>query len=203
MEPRKGSLGLDFSGCFGIRRAASGLSDPEALIYSALRTILENHVPSSLPTRIQVPLAMNDLELAVGDLVTCDGDLFQVASRPDQRIGLVLEARRSTSRLFFPDLGHGLWLTRSRIRRVALEGGDPHRIAAYRLHHLIHLLEGNEADIEEPATETYVFTVFHERIDLPLLETIRTYLGESCLGLIIRPRSMSRIATEMTIRRGF
>lgn len=146
---------------------------------------------------------MSDPDLAVGDLVTCEAGLFEVTSQATQRIGLVLESRRSTSRLFFPDLGHGLWLTRPHIQRVSLQGGDPHRIAAYRLSHLIGLLDGSEADIEEPATETYIFTVFHERIDLPLFETIRSYLGESCLSLIIRPRSMSRIATEMTIRRGF
>lgn len=144
---------------------------------------------------------MNTAELRVGDLVTCGADLLDVVSTDQQRIGLVLEERRSTCRLFFPDLVQGLWLTRSHIRRVSIESGDPHRLSAYRLRHLIELLDGTEADVEEPAEETIVFTVFHEQIDLPLLETIRSYLGEDCVSLKIRPRSMSRIATEMGIRR--
>ncbi len=144
---------------------------------------------------------MNADELRVGDLVTCAADLLDVASTDDQRIGLVLESRRSTCRLFFPDLGHGLWLTRTHIRRVTIESGNPHRLNAFRLHHLLELLGGSEADVEEPARETIVFTIFHEHIDLKLLETIRDYLGDECVSLNIRPRSMSKIATEIELRR--
>ena len=129
----------------------------------------------------------------VGDFVACRSkyhrDQLEITNDP----GLVIEIKRSNSKVLFPD-DKRCWLPRESITRTKPEAG--YAPFLQQLNFLLKRVRAHECEIVT-SDDIHRLSIQIDGIDAAALDDIRGYLGKSYLSLSVVPEGMAFMQVEI------
>ncbi|MBI3844283.1 MAG: hypothetical protein HY292_06540 [Planctomycetes bacterium] len=138
-------------------------------------------------------------EFALGAAVLCTEGATGEAYGCAKEIGLVLESRRTNSRVFFPYNSRVYWVPNAELRRVkpiALEKRPRER----RLVWLISELGAIEASIDKFAADSVVTSLYHGGLTGERFDQLRREMAGTLVSWTINPAGMSKIESVIEFR---
>ena len=120
----------------------------------------------------------------------------QDRSRP----GIVVEVRRSDSRVLFLDTGRSLWTPVPDLEPVEAE--STRGTLEAQVTGLLELLGGIEMEFVSPAPNRHRLIVTHRSLTPDTIDQVRGALGGALHKYIIRPAGMHRLQTILEFTHG-
>ena len=129
----------------------------------------------------------------VGDFVSCRSkyyrDQLEISSDP----GLVIEIKRSNSKVLFPDEKR-CWLPRETITRVQPDTG--YAPFLQKLNFMLKRVHAHECEIVS-VDDVNRLSIQIDGIDAAAVDEIRNFLGDKYLSLMIVPEGMAFMQVEI------
>lgn len=137
-----------------------------------------------------------DKSIGVGDFVYCRSPYHRSQLGLPTEAGLVLEVKRSNYRLLY-GTGQFCWLPGATLARV--EGEVHFDTLGGRLHRILKLFDPLDCELVSAGSE-HRATMRVDRIDAPLVDEIRGFLGPDFVSLEIVPEGMAFMLAEVRFR---
>src|SRR5262249_45708848 len=134
--------------------------------------------------------------LGISDLVTCRTSYpFGAQLGVAGEIGIILEFRKDTCRVFYEGLFQSFWLPTEYLRKVreSEAAGWP---LLLRLRHLLLLVGASECEFERKGKD-YRISAYIDDLPGTTLDEVRRYLDVSLLNFAIHPFGMSKMILEL------
>ena len=137
-----------------------------------------------------------DKGIAVGDFVYCRSPYHRAQLGLPREAGLVLEVKRSNYRLLY-GARQFCWLPGATLARV--EGEVHLDTLGGRLHRLLKFLDPLDCELVSEGAE-HRATMRIDRIDAPLVDEVRGFLGPDFVSLEVVPEGMAFMLAEVRFR---
>lgn len=139
-----------------------------------------------------------DMERTIGfsDLVICRTTYpFATQLRVGGEIGIILDFRKDTCRVFYESLFQSFWLPSEYLRKVreSEAAGLP---LLLRLRHLLRLVGATECEFERLG-EGYRLSAYIDDLPGVTLDEVRRFLDTSLINFAAHPFGMSKMILEL------
>ena len=134
--------------------------------------------------------------LGVSDLVMCRTAYpFAAQLGVVDEVGIILEFRKDTCRVFYESMFQNFWLPTEYLRKVreSEAAGLP---LLLRLRHLLRLVGASECELERQGTD-YRFSAYIDDLPGVTLDEVRRYLDAALINFAIHPFGMSKMILEL------
>ena len=134
-----------------------------------------------------------------GDLVIVPYPRIREQIGLGTEVGLFMEDRRNTIRVWFPDSDRSFYLEPEKLQ-VVPPGRVPVDPVAERLHRVARLVDAVLIEVHVQEAERGQYHVFTPMLTLEQLAEIQTILGEDLLEITIKAGSVRRVKLELILR---
>jgi hypothetical protein len=135
----------------------------------------------------------------VGDLVVIPVPRVRAQIGCGERVGVVLEDRRSVVKVFFPEIDRTFWIERDEVLPIP-PGRLPSAPLATRLHRIAKELNAVAVEIYDRVGDADAFHVYTRGTDLPALQRVRETLGDDFRRLDVDPGGVRRARLTLVFR---
>ena len=139
---------------------------------------------------------MKPENIHVGDFVKCRSKYYRSQLEITDDPGLVIEIKRSNSKVLFPD-NKRCWIPREMATRVQPEPGYAPFLR--KLNYLLKRVHAHECEIVS-SEGVHRLSVQIDGIDAAAVDDVRTFLGDSYLSLTVVPEGMAFMQLEITFK---
>jgi hypothetical protein len=132
----------------------------------------------------------------VGDFVRCRSKYHRSQLEITEDPGLVIEIKRSNSKVLYPD-DKRVWLPREMTTRVRADAG--YAPLLQKLNYLLKRVHAHECEFVA-GSDIHRLSVQIDEIDAAVVDDIRSYLGNDYLSLRVVPEGMAFMQVQIEFK---
>lgn len=136
--------------------------------------------------------------LRVGDLVFCARGTVTDAFGVAERVGLILELRKTQAHVFYADQNESFWLPRAALPRIRADQTESNALP-FVLSRVMLLLAADECEVLSFGPPAHMIQIAHDQITIATLDQARAALGTSVVEMLLTPGGRHRIETTVAL----